>query len=235
MTRLEQAMAYLSRDPVFYVNLLEVLRRDSAVLVEAAPDGLLLFDQGSGAWMMSAAGERAFHRLIRRVPANCDLFVGYELRYMDRVAELFCLEGRLVCYSAAWPGRTPPEIPEFGGQLRLLGPEWAPWVQAHYSQEMDLDYMEQSIRRGMLGAFVDGACAGFVGFHDEGSIGMLEVLPEYRRRGLGKVLQLAAIRLALERGKLAFGQVVEDNAPSLALQKKLGMSLSREKLFWLFE
>ncbi|MFQ7452543.1 MAG: GNAT family N-acetyltransferase [Flavonifractor plautii] len=38
----------------------------------------------------------------------------------------------------------------------------------------------------MLGAFVDGTLAGFAGFHGEGSIGLLEVLPAYRRRGLGK-------------------------------------------------
>ncbi len=235
MTQIETALAYLGRDPVLYVNLLEVLRRDSAVLVEAGSDGLLLFDQGSGAWMMSAQGERAYRRLIPRVPPNCDQFVGHELWYKDRVAELFCLEGEQVCYSAAWPGRTPPELPAFGGEVRLLTPDWAPWVEEHYSHSFGgVAYVEKAIKRGMLGVFLDGTCAGFVGFHDEGSIGMLEVLPEYRHRGLGVVLQKAAVRLALERGKFAFGQVLEDNAPSLALQRKVGMVLSKTKMFWLF-
>lgn len=42
------------------------------------------------------------------------------------------------------------------------------------------------------------------------------------------------MRLALERGQYAFGQVLIDNAPSLALQKKVGMTLSEQPLYWLF-
>ena len=82
--------------------------------------------------------------------------------------------------------------------------------------------------------FVDGVLAGFAGFHDEGSIGLLEVLPEYRRRGLGEALLCAAVRLALERGQYAFGQVFTDNRPSLALQRKVGMTVSEDILYWLF-
>ena len=88
--------------------------------------------------------------------------------------------------------------------------------------------------RGMLGAFVDGKPAGFAGFHIEGAIGMLEVLPPYRRRGIGEALLRGVVSLALSRGQYAYGQVFTDNAPSLALQRKAGMAVSQEILFWLF-
>ena len=94
--------------------------------------------------------------------------------------------------------------------------------------------MEGAVARGMLGAFVEGEPAGFVGFHAEGTIGMLEVLPPYRRRGVGEALLRGAVRLALERGQYAFGQVFTDNAPSLALQRKVGLAVSEEILYWLF-
>ena len=64
---------------------------------------------------------------------------------------------------------------------------------------------------------------------------MLEVLPEYRRRGLGEALEAGAVRLALSRGQYAFGQVETENAASLALQKKVGLEISDQELFWLFE
>ena len=50
----------------------------------------------------------------------------------------------------------------------------------------------------MTGAFLDGVLAGLIGIHEEGSIGMLEVLPAYRRRGLGYALEAGAIRRALK-------------------------------------
>lgn len=235
MTKEEQALAYLRRDPVLYVNLLEAIRRDSAILQEVGADGLLLFEQGSGAYMMSAATEGAFRRLIRQVPKSCDLFVGHEMWYFDRASELLGLRESQVCFTAAWPSRTPAELPPFQGELRLLGPEYASLVTAHYQEsDGDVARMERAIARGMLGVFVEGELAGFVGFHDEGSMGMLEVLPAYRRRGLGEVLEKAAINLALERGKYPFGQVIEDNTASLALQRKVGMALSQTRQFWLF-
>ena len=123
-----------------------------------------------------------------------------------------------------------------GVLLRPLGLEWAPFIFAHYGKSDigGLPHIEEAVRQGMLGAFVDGELAGFVGFHPEGSIGLLEVLPPYRRRGLGEVLLLGAVRLALERGQYAFGQVLVDNGPSLALQKKAGLTVSEDTLYWLF-
>ena len=94
--------------------------------------------------------------------------------------------------------------------------------------------MEGAIDRGMLGAFVAGEPAGFIATHIEGSMGMLEVLPQYRRRGIGEALLLAMTAFCLEQGKYPYGQVFTDNGPSLALQRKVGMTLSEELLFWLF-
>ena len=55
MTKQEAAQAYLRRDPVLYANLLEALRRGSAELLEAGEGGVLLYERGCGAYMMSAA------------------------------------------------------------------------------------------------------------------------------------------------------------------------------------
>ena len=130
----------------------------------------------------------------------------------------------------------PLSLPAFDGALRPLDRTWAPWILRHYSHAFGgLPYMEEAVRRGVLGAFPTGSNqpAGFVGFHEEGSIGMLEVLPAWRRRGLGELLLRAAVNRALERGALPFAQVIEDNAPSLALQQKAGLTLSGTRMFWL--
>ena len=47
------------------------------------------------------------------------------------------------------------------------------FIFAHYGKSDigGLPHIEEAVRQGMLGAFVDGELAGFVGFHPEGSIG----------------------------------------------------------------
>lgn len=233
----DMALSFLERDRILHINMLEVLRRGSARILYAGPDGVLLFEQGCGGHML-AAEPAAADRLLDLVPGDCDVFVGHDMAYFQAVAERFGLTDSQICFSAAYLGQSPLSVPEFGGELRLLGPEWARWVYEHYSHAFGgVAYIEAAADRGMLGAFLDGAKepAGFVGFHEEGSIGMLEVLPAYRRRGLGEILQRAAVNLALERGAYPFGQVFDDNTASLALQKKVGMTLSRTRMFWLMK
>ena len=236
MERAEAARAYLNQNKLLYLNMLEVLRRGTAELLYAGEDGVLLYDREVEGWMLSARDRGALERFMPHLEGSRTV-VGHEMWYRDELARRLGLWKETPCFQAAWLGGAPPEAPAFSGELRLLDPEHLPLVLANYSKA-DLageDHVRAAIGRGMLGTFVDGALAGFVGFHEEGAIGLLEVLPAFRRRGLGEVLLLGAVRLALSRGQYAFGQVLIDNKPSLALQKKAGMTLSQDVLYWLFQ
>ena len=66
-------------------------------------------------------------------------------------------------------------------------------------------------------------------------MGLLEVLPEYRRRGLGEALERNAINRALEAGWTPYGQVFCSNEVSRRLQEKLGMEFSDKYISWLWK
>ena len=184
----EAALSYLSRNKLLYLNMLEVLRRGSAELLYAGEDGVLLYDRGAEAHMLSARDRAALERFLPLLEGS-GAVVGHEMWYRDELTERLGLWQEAPCYQAAWLGDAPPELPPFDGELRPLGMEWAPFVLEHYSNSGigGLPHIREAIRAGMLGAFAGGELAGFVGFHPEGSIGLLEVLPPYRRRGLGKL------------------------------------------------
>ena len=80
-------------------------------------------------------------------------------------------------------------------------PEYIQSVEEVFSSltpviEQHPEYVEDRLKAGVIfGAFVDGRLAGFVGEHHEGSMGMLEVVPEFRRRGIAQALEAALIRL----------------------------------------
>ena len=76
---------------------------------------------------------------------------------------------------------------------------------------------------------------GFIGYHKEGSIGMFEVLSEYRGRGIALRLQAVATNERIKSGAYIYGQVIEDNIKSLNLQKKLGYEISEDKVYWLIK
>ena len=229
------ALAYLNQNKLLFMNMLEVLRRGSADLLYAGEDGVLLYDREVQAHMLSARDRTALERFLPLLDGSSAL-VGHELWYREELAGRLDLWAEEPCYQAAWLAEEPPELPPFHGELRPLELDQVPFVYEHYTNSGlgEVSAVERAVRRGMLGAFVDGACAGFVGFHTEGSIGFLEVLPPYRRRGLGEVLLLGAVRMAMERGQYPFAQVLRDNVPSLALHRKAGLTVSEDLLFWLF-
>ena len=86
----------------------------------------------------------------------------------------------------------------------------------------------------MWGVFDGGRLAGFIGTHSEGSMGMLEVLPEFRRKGYGLALEQFLIAWHLSRGWTPFGHVIDGNEPSLRLQQKAGMVCAGLPAIWLF-
>ena len=85
----------------------------------------------------------------------------------------------------------------------------------------------------MKGAFCDGSMAGFIGQHDEGSIGMLQILPEHRGKKLAQVLETVMVNEALERGEIPYAQIRVENKASLSLQEKLGLCISKAPVYWM--
>ena len=131
--------------------------------------------------------------------------------------------------------RPVPPAPVPGVELRILDESHTDLMFEHYHMAPGRDYVAERLAAGaMTGAFLDGVLAGFIGIHEEGSIGMLEVLPAYRRRGLGYALEAGAIRRALKEGASPYCQVIEGNTASMELQKKLGLEFSDGFVYWLF-
>ena len=234
MTQKEIALARLTGNRLLYIDMLEVLRRGTAQIRRAGPDGVLLYDPPSEVWFLDAETPAALDEMLPMLD-GCVILTGHQMWCKDKLAAHFGFQTEQICRQSAWLSPQPPVVPSFDGELRWLDRSWAVWTEDHYSHSFGgVSYMEDAIDRGMLGAFVDGQPAGFIATHIEGSMGMLEVLPQYRRRGIGEALLLAMTAFCLERGIYPYGQVWADNDPSLALQRKVGMTLSEELLFWLF-
>lgn len=229
-------VAYLLRDPNKNIDMLEILplptarvlaASDSVVLIEHNGIYLLSCDEGTDADYLPLLVEGLEHdperMIVLHSPALKDMLVtthGFQA-FLD-VRHGVYRKTEPVAYS----------LPE-GAQIRRLDESHLDFVVSHYHMMDDETYLRERIDEGMYGVFVGGELAGFIGTHDERSIGLLEILPEYRRLGLAFALEAYLINRLLEQGRIPFTQVSVDNEPSLALQRKLGMELSDATVHWL--
>ena len=227
--RTEKALRFLRRDPLLHVDMIEALRRGLGEALAAEEDGVLLSVDEGYCGMLSCTGEETALRLLRG--RSFPLLAIHQPEQEAALREALGMETWMRCRQAVYPGDAPP--PCRSESIRPLTGEHLDFLLAHYRKE-DGEYLAWLLERGaVFGDYRQGELAGIIGKHAEGSMGLLEVLPEWRRQGIALELESFLIGRELARGNRPYCQVFPDNAPSLALQRKLGMLLTETEILWL--
>lgn len=85
------------------------------------------------------------------------------------------------------------------------------------------DYIKERIENGIaLGIYVNRSPIAWVITHDDGAMGCMNVLPEYRRRGYAHELTISLANILRSHGELVYVHIESDNIESSNLIKKIG-------------
>ena len=236
MTDLSCCQAVFDRDPLLYLDLTEPVRRGTGQVLYAAPQGALVAVSNQGdakvLYTFFAGSEAMADHLCRLIPSGVDFVNVHETCSFPALRRRFGFSVMHPCWQVGYTGQEPLPLPPTPFRIRPLSMAHLPLAEAHYPLAQS-EYLAGRIAAGDLyGAFDGGQLAGFIGFHSEGTVGLLEVLPQYRRRGVATLLQTYMTNLELSRGHVPYGQVFEDNQPSLALQQRLGYRRSAGRIYW---
>ncbi len=122
------------------------------------------------------------------------------------------------------------KIPENKIPVGQLFPDDAAYLYKNfdYSEYTSVDYIKERINKSVSAAIrIQDTLVAWAATHDDGAIGMLHVLPEYRRRGFAREVTINIINKLRQRGKLPFAHIEEDNFGSLKLVEGLGFVKDR--------
>lgn len=229
----EKAYAYLNQDVAQNIHMIQALKYRDPVIIAVTDRGVLLdYDR----WLsLSCDDVEAAKELLQFAPQGFTDIVVCREEVENYVAEAYGLKKHTVCVQTSYQKQEKLPIPE-GLDIRQLDMSFHDIVLEKYSLFHDPDYITDRINAGvMYGVFVEGKLAGFIGEHDEGSMGMLEIFPEYRRMGLGYALEAFQINRIVAEGRVPFDHVIIDNVKSFHLQEKLGMTFSRDHVTFMGE
>lgn len=121
-----------------------------------------------------------------------------------------------------------------GTFLRNLIPEDAYAIQKlhEYSDYTDIDYVKMRIHLGVgMGIEKDGELIGWGLTHDDGAIGFVYVLPEYRGQGIAKAIVIRIIQQLNENDLPIYCHIEEDNLASITLFEGLGF-VKENRIRW---
>ena len=217
-----------------FLGIDRVLRRGTGKVIERHDTALLVHDRISGACMLGCEdAELGRDLLLRNLKGGCHLLMVSDHDLGLETFARYGFEGMMECYQSAYYGG----MPEMTGCLALRDAEEAdlPVLTDTYDlvSEDDLRLIVQ--RRKLILGFADGRLAGFMGEHLEGSMGLLHVFPEFRRRGYATELEKAVIKRTLQEGCIPVCQIEKSNSASMELQRKLGLTVSHRLICWMWK
>ena len=233
MNDLNAALEYLNSDYLLNVSIIEPIKRGTAEVLYSAEDCVMIRDKNTGVIMLQTENICLADSLLDTVPESTTHIVAHNISLAELVENKLGYKKRVPCNQAVY-ARQPFEISNSDLEIRLMQEEDAKEASDMYFDS--LDRAKEHIRQGLVyGGFRGGKIAAMIGRHEEGSMGLLVVKEEYRRRGFGEIMEKFLINSLLEKGLTPYCQVIEGNTASLSLQRKLGLDISKNLLYWMIK
>lgn len=230
------ALDYLKKEKLLNIDMIESINRNTCNILYANTEAVLLLETSSDAYMLSTNNTDLAIKLTDKISKKA-LFVIHQQELFNIIKNKFNYVNYFECKQVAYLGKTPVDINTDNNIIiKELSNTHKKIVGSTYkSMEGDSDYTSYLIDENcMWGAFDNEELLGFIGIHCEGSIGLLEVFPQHRNKGIAQALQKHMINYTLSKKWIPFGQVFIDNKKSMNLQNKLGLSISEKSVFWLY-
>ncbi len=235
--RLMECRKVLLKDKLHHIGMLALIERGQARLLHYDSRGILLCDRVGGSYMLTVkskeAGERILQEVFDKEPeksAKVELFITHQ-EYMNEVVQnKFGMKLLSGCIQMSYTRKE--SLPKKNADIRKLSLQNLKVIKENYDL-VEEEVLAERLAGGFLyGIYVEDELAGFIGEHEEGSMGMLMVFPPYRGQGLAKVLESDLINRTLQKGFTPFCQIFDGNEISLKLQETLGLYSAKEKVWW---
>jgi len=195
-------------------------------------DGILIYDLNNEIYFADSKSEPAAQQTVRLLNRQNDTVVHGEILLPYMEAQGYHISAPyqyLVCMETI-----PYAITENAYTIQKADQASLSFICANYSNTnlATAEYIGSRIQEGMLIVCDHKKAVGFIGTHNSGSIGILEVLEAYRRKGIGELLTKTMLNERIKTGMLAFAEVYPDNEKSLSLANKLHLQRSQGMIYW---
>ena len=217
-------------DRLSNIDVIALLERDETKLLYAGEEGVVV-DAGDGLAALTSFKED-FLPLISYIPPSSTLLCVHSEKLRAYLMENLGYTNDEGCYSYSW-NKGPFRLKY--SDFRTLIPKDFELVRKNYTLASDEEIVASLEEGRIYGLFVEEKIVGFIGFHAEGSMGMLTVFESERRKGYGEELEKFIINRALEMKIPAYCHVFFSNKASQHLQKKLGLSAGSSPCWWLWK
>jgi 8-oxo-dGTP diphosphatase len=230
---LEKVIKRLERNKFKNVNILNFIENNTIISAEIIGESVLIRGISDREWIYFSSSKEEELKILKSKLTEKDKNFGAIEEWMLPILT----EGKEILWELPTVQYYLPEniaIPNPEIETTSLSTKDAQTVyeNSDYKDFIDIDYIKDQINKNVsAGIYENGKLVAWGLIQDDGALGYLHVLDEYRRKGYGYQVTLALIEKVRKTGKLPFACIVEDNQKSINLVEKLGF-IKDKKVHW---
>lgn len=224
----------LEKDKYRNINMINFIKNYPVHTIDIIGDSVLIRGRSDEDWVyISSESRDEFHQLLKGLDEEDKCFAILEDWMLPSIMKDREIRSQLTSMKLVFDSRTP--LPSVQSTVVSLSASDAPYIyeNSKYKEYTSIEYIQDRINNGVgLCIHEDGKVVAWAITHDDGAIGFLNVLEEYRRKGYGTDVTVATIKRLLESDEVPFVHIEEENHKSMNLALKAGFNNDR-RIHWI--
>lgn len=229
-----KVLKLLEKDKTRNINIINFIRNYPIYTFETVGDSVLVRGRSDEDWVyISSKSYDEFFKLIYVLDGDDKCFAAIEDWMLPHIVKNRKIKSRLTSMKLVYDSNVP--LLTVKSHIVDLSIADAPYIfeNSKYKEYISIEYIEDRIKNGIgLGIYENEKLVVWAITHDDGAIGFLNVLEDYRRKGYGMDVTIAMTKRLLELGELPFVHIEEDNVKSMNLALKAGFRKDR-RVHWI--
>lgn len=229
----QKVIKKLEKNEFRNVNILNFINNNSISSAESFDDSVLVRGISDREWVyICCTNEQELNLIKSKLTEQDKNFGAIEEWMLPVLTEGKDIEWELPTIQYYLPANAKLEKPEIETTSLSIADAKTIFENSEYKDFLNIEYIQSRIENDIsIGIYENEKLVAWGLIQDDGAMGFLHVLPEYRRKGYGLQVTLALIEKVKQAGKLPFACIVQDNVKSINLVKKLGF-IEDKKKYW---
>lgn len=229
----EDIISLLQEDKIKNINMINFIENYRIHYMERFKDSVVVKGKSDENWVyLSSSSKDELKTLLERCKED-EFFVAIEDWMIPLILENREMDWKLSCMKLVFPENK--ELPQCKYDIKKLKPEDAEYIfhNSKYKDYTSIPYITSRIENGVaIGIYEGDKLIAWLMTHDDGAIGFLNVLPEYRKKGYAYDLTISMIKDLRSLKEISFVHIEEDNYKSMNLALKTGF-VKTGKIHWI--
>ncbi|HEY7751028.1 MAG TPA: GNAT family N-acetyltransferase [Ignavibacteriaceae bacterium] len=224
----------LKKDSIRNSSIIGFIKDYPPAMTLSEGDSILVKGKSDREWIyFSSESEAEFNRLFSKLNQEDLCFASVEGWMIPKIIMNRTVDWKLEAFRYYLPEKI--VLLENKIKIDSLQESDAEFIVANsnYKQFIEIEYVRDRINKSVsAGVIVNGHLAAWAITHDDGAIGALHVVDEYRNQGFAAEIVINLSQRIRKEGSVPIAQIEEKNIPATKLFNKIGFVKDR-KVSWI--